>query len=48
MGLRPLEEAQWFEVDERRSEELELKRTLLETHRDVVVATTDAGNAPSE
>jgi dimethylamine monooxygenase subunit A len=44
MGLRPLDLTRWLEVDERRSDELELKRELLDTSRDVVVATNPEGD----
>jgi dimethylamine monooxygenase subunit A len=47
MGLRPLNADQWLEVDERRDDELGQKRQLLATSRDVVVATTPAGDAGS-
>jgi hypothetical protein len=39
MGLRPLDLAHWLEVDERREDELQQKRHLLDTAYDVVVAT---------
>jgi hypothetical protein len=48
MGLRPLEQSAWLEVDEHRDAELALKNDLIERTRDVVVATTPAGDAPSE
>ena len=47
MGLRPLDLAQWLEVDEHRDEELALKSELLAHHRDVVVATRPEGDAAS-
>ena len=47
MGLRPLDLEHWLEVDERRDGELELKRQLLETAYDVVVATTPEGDEGS-
>jgi hypothetical protein len=48
MGLRPLDESKWLEVDARRDEELSLKRTLLSEQRDTVVALRDVGDAASE
>jgi hypothetical protein len=48
MGLRPLEDAAWLEVDEHRDEELALKQSLLERSRSAVVATRPAGDAPSK
>jgi dimethylamine monooxygenase subunit A len=39
MGLRPLDLAKWLEVDEKRDEELRYKAELLDSQRDVVVAT---------
>lgn len=48
MGLRPLDVAQWFEVDERRDEELALKSRLLAHQRDAVVATRPEGDVPSD
>jgi len=48
MGLRPMREDEWFEVDERRDEELALKEHLIETRRNVVVATTKEGDGASE
>lgn len=47
MGLRPLEDSAWLEVDERRDEELALKRRLLARSRSAVVATRPAGDAAS-
>ena len=47
MGPRPLEDSQWFEVDDRRDEELALKRFLLERERSAVVATRAPGDEPS-
>ena len=44
MGLRPLDLDQWLEVDDRRDDELEQKRQLLETAFDVVVATNPEGD----
>lgn len=48
MGLRPLDHSRWLEVDARRDEELTLKRELLATSRDSVVATRPAGYKASE
>ena len=45
MGLRPLDLDHWLEVDERRDDELELKRQLLDSSFDVVVATRPDGAA---
>lgn len=47
MGLRPLDPAQWLEVDARRDDELGQKTALLESARDAVVATRPAGDAGS-
>jgi predicted SnoaL-like aldol condensation-catalyzing enzyme len=47
MGLRPLDPAQWLEVDEHRDDELEQKRALLATSYDVVVATNAEGDRGS-
>ncbi|MHB1209951.1 MAG: heme-dependent oxidative N-demethylase family protein [Acidimicrobiales bacterium] len=47
MGLRPLEESKWLEVDPRRDEELALKSALLAERRDVVVATRALGDEAS-
>jgi hypothetical protein len=47
MGLRPLEESKWLEVDARRDEELALKRRLVSGERDTVVALREEGNAAS-
>jgi hypothetical protein len=47
MGLRPLDLAQWLEVDDLRDEELALKDRLLAERPDVVVATRPGGDAPS-
>ncbi len=47
MGLRPLDPATWLEVDDRRDEELALKRELLATRYEVVVRSQPAGDAPS-
>jgi hypothetical protein len=43
MGLRPLEESKWLEVDGHRDEQLAQKHELLRDSRDVVVATRDEG-----
>jgi dimethylamine monooxygenase subunit A len=47
MGLRPLDMDRWLEVDEQRDVELALKRELLASKYDVVVATNPAGDAGS-
>lgn len=47
MGLRPLEEARWFEVDEHRDVELALKSSLLAERRSTVVATRGRGDEAS-
>lgn len=47
MGLRPLDLDQWLEVDDRRNDELEQKRHLLDTAFDVVVATNPEGDEGS-
>lgn len=47
MGLRPLDPSTWLEIDASRDEELELKRELLETRYDVVVATNPQGDEGS-
>jgi hypothetical protein len=47
MGLRPLDLERWLEVDERRDDELEQKRQLLDTAFDVVVATDPHGDEGS-
>lgn len=47
MGLRPLDPATWLEVDERRDEELALKKDLLASRYDVVVCTDPSGDAAS-
>jgi heme-dependent oxidative N-demethylase alpha subunit-like protein len=47
MGLRPLDLDHWLEVDERRSDELEQKRRLLDSSYDVVVATNPEGDEGS-
>jgi heme-dependent oxidative N-demethylase alpha subunit-like protein len=47
MGLRPLDPAQWLEVDARRDAELAEKARLLAERRDAVVATRPAGDAGS-
>jgi hypothetical protein len=47
MGLRPLDLTKWLEVDASRDEELELKRELLATAYDVVVATNPEGDEGS-
>jgi hypothetical protein len=47
MGLRPLDLDHWLEVDERRADELEQKRRLLDSSYDVVVATNPDGDEGS-
>lgn len=47
MGLRPLDEAKWLEVDGHRDEQLAQKAELLRTRRDVVVATRPGGDEAS-
>jgi len=47
MGLRPLDPANWLEVDDQRDHELALKTRYLNEHRDVVVATRDEGDEAS-
>ncbi len=47
MGLRPLDPSRWLEVDAHRDGELELKRQLLESAFDVVVATNPEGDEAS-
>ena len=47
MGLRPLDPDHWLEVDDRRDDELEQKRRLLDAAFDVVVATRPAGDEGS-
>jgi dimethylamine monooxygenase subunit A len=47
MGLRLLDLDHWLEVDERRDDELQQKRLLLDTAYDVVVATNPEGDEGS-
>src|ERR1700735_1302141 len=47
MGLRPLENAAWLEIDEHFKEELATKARLLEEEYDVVVATHREGDEGS-
>ena len=47
MGLRPLDMDRWLEIDTHRDSELDEKRQLLATKRDVVAATTRAGDEGS-
>jgi len=47
MGLRPLDLDRWLEVDDRRDDELEQKRQLLNSSYDVVVATNPEGDEGS-
>lgn len=47
MGLRPLEEKDWFQVDDRWAEQVGKKRELLETAPEVVVATRPQGDEAS-
>jgi len=44
MGMRPLDESAWLEVDEQYDEELALKTSLLQTNFDEVVATNPHGD----
>ncbi len=49
MGLRPLDESKWLEFDERAHDERALKRSLLASHYDEVVAVDEgAGDASRE
>ncbi len=48
MGLRPLDESRWLEVDGHRDHELALKRELLDSQRDLVFASHDQDDAASE
>ena len=43
MGLRPLDLANWLEVDDQRSSELQLKNELLAENFEIVVATNAEG-----
>jgi hypothetical protein len=48
MGLRPLEESEWLQVDHRWAEQVQKKRELLESTPDIVIATrpgADQGSA---
>jgi dimethylamine monooxygenase subunit A len=47
MGLRPLEEKDWLQVDHRWAEQVEKKKRLLESSQDIVVATRPGGDAGS-
>jgi dimethylamine monooxygenase subunit A len=47
MGLRPLDLTKWLEMDASRDEELSLKRELLASSYDVVVATNPEGDEGS-
>jgi hypothetical protein len=47
MGMRPLEESAWLEVDDHFDDELALKASLLETNYDDVVATNSLGDEGS-
>ena len=47
VGLRPLDLANWLEVDDQRDEQLALKDRLLREHRETVVATRAEGDAAS-
>lgn len=47
MGMRPLEESAWLEVDDHFDEELALKASLLETNYHDVVATNPHGDEGS-
>lgn len=48
MGLRPLDLANWLEVDDQRDEELALKSSLLSERRNVVVGLREEGLAGSK
>lgn len=48
MGLRRLDPDCWLEVDDHRAEELDAKARLLDTARDVVVATLAGSEPPCE
>jgi len=47
VGLRPLDEAHWLEVDDERGAQLALKDRLVRERRDVVVATRPEGDEAS-
>ena len=47
MGLRPLEEQDWLQVDHRWAEQVEKKRLLLESSPEIVVATRPGGDQGS-
>ena len=47
MGLRPLDLANWLEVDDQRSSELALKQELLAENFETVVATNAEGDEAS-
>ena len=47
MGLRPLDESEWLQVDHRWSEQIQKKHDLLESAKDVVIATRPGGNQAS-
>jgi dimethylamine monooxygenase subunit A len=47
MGMRPLDLADWLQLDKRREEELALKTELLEHHYATVVATEREGDVAS-
>jgi len=47
MGLRPLDLAQWLQIDDHYDEELSLKESLLERDFEAVVATNPEGDAAS-
>jgi dimethylamine monooxygenase subunit A len=48
LGLRPLDLADWIEVDQHREHDLALKRQLLAAHHDDVVAVLPDGLEPSQ
>lgn len=48
MGLRPLEESRWLEVDEHYDQETALKKELLATQRSLVAATRPEGDNASD
>ena len=45
MGLRTIDESDWFDVDDRRHDDLAMKRDLLATRRDEVFAALDDSHA---
>ena len=47
MGMRPLDESAWLEVDDQYEAELALKASLLKANYGVVVATSPQGDEGS-